>query len=63
MERVLIVILRMYIFFQVKKLSSRENFRFSSLENLIKPVKKSLKLPLEKNIRPWKMIENYTNEN
>ena len=61
MERVLIVILRMYIFFS--NMSSRENFRFSSLENLIKPVKKSLKLPLEKNIRPWKMIENYTNEN
>ena len=36
---------------------------FSSRENLIQLVKKSLKPPVKNNFLPWEMKENYIREN
>ena len=51
------------VFFPVKKVATRENFRFYTRENLALPVKKSLNPPVKNNLLPWKMKENYTREN
>ena len=41
-----------FFFSREKKLSTREKYRFFSRENLVQPVKKSLKPPVKNNFLP-----------